>query len=85
MHHNVGVTEGVVQGPGVADIPTAVRHLRPTSMRPRSNAAPGDAHDPRHPAVGLEQGIKPNPKVPVGPVTATVRFLSPPGTKTGYP
>ena len=54
-----------------------------SSRMRQGRTAPRDAHYPRYPVVGLEAGgIRPNPKVPVGPVAATVRSLSPPGNKS---
>ena len=63
MHHHVGVAERVTQGLGVADIAAAILHLRP-AVGGRVERAPGDAHDPRDPVVGLEQGDQPGPESP---------------------
>ena len=54
MYHHVGAAECLRERPGVTDVPPAVRQLRPAVGR-RVERAAGDAHDPRHPLVSLEQ------------------------------
>jgi hypothetical protein len=63
VHHDVGPVEGVAQGLRVADVAAAVLHLRPAEPV-RVERAPGDADDPRHPVVALEQGHQPEPERP---------------------
>ncbi len=76
MHHHVGAGERLPQGRGVADVPAAVVQLRPAvgGRVERARAIPiTRATRPS----AWSSGIRPNPNVPVGPVTATVRPLSP--------
>src|SRR5262249_59883121 len=65
VHHHVGAAECVPQGVGVADVPATVLQLRP-AVRRRVERAPGDAHHPRHPVIGLEQRKQAEPEGPGG-------------------
>ena len=66
VHHDIGIIEGFAQGRGVADVTAAVLHLRPAVPR-RVERPPGDADDPRHPVVALEQRHQPEPERPGRP------------------
>ena len=61
VHHYVSVAERVPQGLRVADVAAPVLHLRP-AVGGRVERAPGDAHDARHPFVGLQQGHQAEPE-----------------------
>ena len=63
VHHHVGARERVKQGRFVTDVAAAVLQLGP-AVGGRVERAPGDADDPRHPVLGLEQGDQAEPERP---------------------
>jgi hypothetical protein len=63
VHHHIGARERVKQGRFVADVAAAVLQLGP-AVGGRVERAPGDAHDPRHAVLGLEQRDQAEPERP---------------------
>jgi hypothetical protein len=63
VHHHIGARERVKQGRFVADVAAAVLQLGP-AVGGRVERTAGDAHDPRHPVLGLEQGDQAEPERP---------------------
>ena len=71
MHDDVRALERRPQRVLVPHVPLAVLEL--VHPRGRVEGPAGDADDARDVVVGLQQRHQAGPKVPVGPVTATVR------------
>jgi hypothetical protein len=72
VHHDVGAAEGLTQRVDVADVAAAVLHLRPAVLV-RVEGPPAMPTTRATRSSCCSSGTRPKPKVPVGPVTATVR------------
>ena len=75
MHHNVRTFERRPQRVDVANVTGAIVHLRPAALG-RVEGPPRDADDGSISLSSWSKGISASPKVPDGPVTATVSPVS---------